>query len=369
MFLWRFIMAKKTNKVASYLKFMFLMVLVFGVFCAMGVGLASLILPDSVQADNDTTSITDTKRTNILFLGVDARSGETKSRSDTIILASIDPSLHKVAIVSIPRDTQISGPAGSGLDKINSANVVGGPELAVEKVEDLMGEKIDYYVEMNFEGFKDIVDTLGGVTMNVDQRMYKPTEGIDLQPGTQRLDGEDALAFVRFRGYVQGDIERTAHQQEFIKALGKELLKPATIAKLPSLMRDADKYVDTNLGLTDMLKMATWVPGFGSDSIIAQTLPGYFLDKRDANGVLTASYWVADTKQTGTLLDKMLDGQTVSVVVDAPASPSTSVRTSDSSKSSTQSTQKSSETDKTNWERSNLPSAGHGVTVNKQKGV
>ncbi len=228
-----------------------------------------------------------------------------------------------------------------------------------------MGEQIDYYVEMDFEGFKKIVDTLGGVTINVDQRMYKPTEDIDLRPGVQRLDGRDALGFVRFRDYVMGDIDRTAHQQMFIKALGKELLQPATITKLPQLIREADTYVDTNLRLTDMLKMATWAPGFSAESIVAQTLPGYFLDKRDADGVLTASYWVADKRQVSTLLDKMLNGQTVSVVVDAPVSTNTSVRTSEvpkaNEKKSDQTKQEEkSDLDKINWERSRLPSAGHG---------
>ena len=358
------------KKMKSYLQFMLMMGLVFGIFYALGVGLVSAFIPGTEQAlNNDPSAIADKKRTNILILGVDARPGDINSRSDTLILASIDPTRNKVAVVSIPRDTQINGAAGSGMDKINSANVTGGPQLAVKEVERLMGEKVDYYVEMNFEGFKKIVDTLGGVSINVDQRMYKPTEDINLQPGVQRLDGSDALAFVRYRGYVQGDIERTAHQQEFIKALGKELLQPATIAKLPQLIREANTYVDTNLRLTDMLKMATWAPGFNAESIVAQTLPGYFLDKRDANGVLTASYWVADTKQASTLLDKMLDGQTVAVLVEAPASvQNTVVRTSDvpKVKEVTPSLPKQelpSEKDKVNWERSNLPSAGHGDKI------
>ncbi|MDD3365217.1 MAG: LCP family protein [Syntrophomonas sp.] len=365
-----------TKKIKSYMQFMLMMGLVFGIFYAIGVGLVSSFLPGTELANNNTSSVVeDKKRITILFLGVDARPGDTtNARADTIILASIDPTRNKVAVVSIPRDTQIDGAAGSGMDKINSANVTGGPELAVKKVESLMGEKIDYYVEMNFEGFKKIVDTLGGVSINVDQRMYKPTEDINLQPGVQRLDGREALAFVRYRGYVQGDIERTAHQQEFIKALGKELLQPATIAKLPQLIREANTYVDTDLRLTDMLKMATWAPGFNSESIIAQTLPGYFLDKRDANGVLTASYWVADTKQASTLLDKMLDGQTVAVLVDAPASAqNTVVRTSKVVPEVKEKTpilpkqETPADKDKINWERSNLPSPGHGdIIIEKQ---
>jgi len=363
------------KKIKSYLRVMLMMSLVFGIFFAVGAGLVVAFFSGTEQANTDTpSSVSDKKRTNILLLGVDARPGETNSRADTLILASIDPERNKVAVVSIPRDTQIKGTTGSGMDKINSANYIGGPELAVKKVESLMGEKIDYYVEMNFDGFKKIVDTLGGVTINVDQRMYKPTEDINLQPGLQRLNGRDALAFVRYRDYVMGDIDRVAHQQEFIKALGKEMLKPATIVKLPQLIREANTCVDTNLRLADMLKMATWVPGFNAESIVAQTLPGYFLDHRDSQGVLTASYWVADPKQASTLLDKMLSGQTVAVMVDPPTSvQNTVIRTSDVTKVSEKTPSPSlpkqqlpSEKDAINWERSKLPSAGHGIIVPEQ---
>lgn len=333
--------------------------LVFGLFFGVGAGMVKIFSSRDKAVSTDETAVTvdDKERTNILLLGVDARSGDTVSRSDTIILASIDPEVNRVALVSIPRDTKISGSAAGGMDKINAANVIGGPELAVDKVEELMNEKIDYYIELDFEGFKKIIDTIGGVTINVDQRMYKPSENIDLQPGEQKLDGSDALAFVRFRGYTMGDIERTAHQQEFIKALGKELLKPSTIIKLPSLIKEARADVKTNLGLADMLKIASWAPGFSSDSIIAQTLPGSFYDQRNSEGVLTASYWIADKKQVSGLLDTMLSGQTVAVLSGAT---STSIVSSSGTKTTSQ-TQTTVDTDETNQERASLPSPGHGI--------
>lgn len=302
-----------------FIKKSFLLAIVFGLFFGVGCGVAGLFTP-SVQTvatsdpKADAPTVDDKKRTNILLLGVDARKGEKISRSDTIILASIDPKLNRAALVSIPRDTKVSGNAAGGMDKINAANVVGGPEYAVEKVEELMNEQIDYYVEMDFEGFKNIIDALGGVTINVDQRMYKPSEDINLKPGLQTLDGYGSLAFVRYRDYPMGDIERAEHQQAFLKALGQEILKPATIVKLPTLVKEVKANVKTNLGLKDMLKMAAWAPGFTSESIIAQTLPGSFYDQRNAQGVLTASYWVADKNKTATLLDTMLNGQTVAVV-------------------------------------------------------
>jgi cell envelope-related function transcriptional attenuator common domain len=352
-----------------YIKTALLVAVIFGIFFGIGAGLVHVFSPGDKTAGDDTattTTIQDKARTNILLLGVDARTGDStdNSRTDTIILTSVDPDQNRVAVVSIPRDTKVSGSASGGFDKINAANVVGGPDLAVQKVEEIMDEKINYYIEIDFEGFKDIIDTLGGVTINVDQRMYKPSEGIDLQPGVQKLNGSDALAYVRFRGYLNGDIDRTAHQQEFIKALGKELLQPSTIVKLPTLIKEAMADVKTNMGLTDILKLASWAPGFSSDSIVAQTLPGSFYDQRNDQGVLTASYWIADKTEASTLLDTMLGGQTVAVIV--PGSVQQTA-TSGSSSATTDktgtTTQTQTDTDKLKQERSNLPSAGHGAKI------
>lgn len=333
----------------SFMKKIFLVAIVFGLFFGIGCGVVGLFTPSAQTVATDSAepavTVDDSKRTNILLLGVDARSGETVCRSDTIILASIDPKLNRAALVSIPRDTKISGSAAGGMDKINSANVIGGPEYAVEKVEELMSEKIDYYVEIDFEGFKNIIDALGGVTIDVDQRMYKPSEDINLKPGLQTLDGYGALAFVRFRDYPMGDIERTEHQQIFLKALGQEVLKPATIVKLPTLVREVKANVKTNLGLKDMLRIASWAPGFSSESIVAQTLPGSFYDQRNSQGVLTASYWLADKSKTATLLDTMLSGQTLSVVQGSSTTVTKST-TSTNKTVTTPATNSTAETDK-----------------------
>lgn len=344
------------SKIKVFFKFMMVAGLVFGISFGIGASLQSLLLGhfnDPQVADED-RQIEEGERTNILLLGVDARPGETKSRADTMILASIDPQLNSVALVSIPRDTRIDI-EGSSVDKINGANVVGGPDLAAEKVSELLGENVDYYVEMDFKGFAAIVDAIGGVNINVDQRMYKPSEGIDLKKGQQLLDGEQALGFVRYRDYVMGDIERTQHQQAFLKALGKEILKPKNLVKLPSLVRAANRNIETNLKLTDMLKMASWAPGFNSSSITAQTLPGYFLDKRDAYGNLIQSYWIADQEKTDGLLEKLLAGKTVAVFSTAPSGGSTQTEGG----WSTSGSESIAQNDEENWERSRLPSAGH----------
>lgn len=307
-------------KMKAFLKLMLTAGVIFGVFFGLGTGLTHLLTsPTGILADDDEQdkdqqpAIEEGEQTSILILGVDARPGDDHPRSDTMLLATVDPELKKVAIVSIPRDTKVKLSNGQ-VDKITAANSLGGPKYAVAAVEKLMGADIDYYVEMNFNGFKDIVDALGGVTINVPQRMYKPSEDINLKAGTQRLNGRQALAFVRFRDYSMGDIQRTAAQQEFLKALAAEILKPSTIPKLPKLARTIDKCTDSNLRLGDMLKMASWAPGFTTESLVTQTLPGSFYDERDSYGNLLVSYWLADEDKIPTLVDNMLAGKTVAVV-------------------------------------------------------
>jgi LCP family protein required for cell wall assembly len=235
-----------------------------------------------------------------------------------MMLVSIDPELKKIALVSVPRDTRVI--IKDNQDKINAANYYGGPELAVQCVEQLMDINIDNYVEMDFKGFQKIVDLMGGVTYNVPQRMYKPSEDIDLYAGVQKLNGEQALGLVRFRGYVMGDIQRTAQQQDFLKAMAKEMMQPKSIIKLPKIAAELNKYIDTDLTVADMVQLASWAPKFKTDDIIAQTLPGSFYDVRDSYGNSLISYWLADTDKVEGLLDTMLTGQTVAVNNDA-ASP------------------------------------------------
>ncbi|HNX28820.1 MAG TPA: LCP family protein [Syntrophomonadaceae bacterium] len=309
------------TKMQPYLKFMLAAGLAFGLFFGIGCGLASFFSAadknETAATDKDNLEKQDGERTNILVMGVDARPGEENSRSDTMMLVSIDPKLNKVAVVSIPRDTKAKI-KGSSTEKIAVANYYGGPKLAVSTVEELLEVEIDNYITVDFNGFKDIIDTLGGVKVTVPQRMYKPSEDIDLKAGTQKLDGSQALALVRYRDYAMGDIQRTAQQQEFIKALAAEVLKPATITKLPKLVKQLNQYVETDMGITAMLRMASWAPGFNSDSVVTQTLPGYFYDEHDEYGNLTQSYWIADNSKINNLIDNLFAGKNIAVVTESP---------------------------------------------------
>lgn len=243
---------------------------------------------DEVQLDG---------RMNFLLMGIDARQGETRTRTDSLILVSVDKEHNRMAMLSIPRDTRVKIP-GHGYDKINAANVYGGPELVMQTVSDLLGVEIDNYMMTNVRGFRDIVDTLGGVTIDVEKRMYHydpydepDMRRIDLQPGVQRLDGNKALQYVRFRSDALGDVSRTERQQKFLKALAKEMMQPSTITKLPKLVPTINKYLETNLGLGDMITLAKAAKDLNNVEIVTQTLPGKFLNM---NGV---SYWSVDPDQ------------------------------------------------------------------------
>lgn len=222
---------------------------------------------------------------NILILGTDER-GKEQARSDTIILACIDLGKPAVDLVSIPRDTRANIP-GHGKEKINHAHTYGGPALLTRTVEGLLGIKVDYYIETNFKGFENIIDLLGGITIDVEKRMYYPEEGIDLKPGLQRLNGHDALGYVRFRHDAMGDIGRVERQQKFVKAAYEQFFTVKNLLKAPQIISQLSQYVKTNMPTSEMLRVAAVLKGMNADQLQTYTLPGY---SQTIDGL---SYWIA----------------------------------------------------------------------------
>jgi len=290
----------------------------FVIFCllflTMLAGCCMLVKDIFITPDDPTILSPDipirAERLNVLLLGIDARQGETMARTDTMILASVDQKSKQVALLSIPRDTRVNIPK-YGMDKINSASVYGGPELSMKVVSDLLGIPVKNYVLVNFSGFEDIVDALGGVTLDVEQDMYHWDEDyeINLKKGVQRLDGNKALQYVRYRDYPLGDIERTQHQQKFLVALGKEMLQPSTIPKLPKLATEINRYVKTNLSATELYTLATASKNLEDGNFITQTLPGRPID---ING---GSYWGVDPVEARQMLAKLFKGETETNIV------------------------------------------------------
>lgn len=255
------------------------------------------------------------ERLNFLLLGSDARTGETRARADTVIFAAADTDGKWLALLSIPRDTRVEIP-GHGRDRINAATVYGGPELACDTVARLLGQPIDYYVMTNYEGFKEIVDILGGVTIDVEKDMYHydPQEGgrytINLKKGVQRLNGEQALMYVRYRGDPLGDIARVQRQQKFLMALADEIMQPATIIKLPRLIPVIKRCVETNMPLSKMLALARMARQLDDVQIVTATLPGFLSDYDP--------FWHVDLRQAREVAAWLVRGEEITSVVQTP---------------------------------------------------
>lgn len=249
-------------------------------------------------------------RINILLLGTDQELG-IKSRTDSIIVASIDTKNKKVGLLSIPRDTLVNIP-GYGENKINAANQLAGVNLVKETLEKLTRVPIDHYILTNFTGFKEIVDALGGVEIDVEQDMkYHVYDGmIDLKKGQQRLDGDKALQYVRFRHDKLGDISRTQRQQKFLVALAKEMTRPKNLIKLPLLVPKLPKAVKTDLSVSQMISLARDAENYDSANITVQTLPGNFAT------IKGVSYWCVDTQKAHQVVLELFAGKADGQIID-----------------------------------------------------
>ncbi len=224
-------------------------------------------------------------RTNILVMGTDPDG----QNSDSMLFVSIGHDENTVDIMTIPRDTRIL--MDGYYCKINAAHAVGGEEKAVEVVEELLGTDIPYYVSFNTAVFREMIDALGGVYFDVPERMQysDPYQDlyIDLYPGYQLLDGEHAEQLVRYRQYTFGDMDRTAVQRDFIKALVEQKLNMSLITKIDDLYDLFSDKVITNMPLSDMVKIAASVRSLNMDNFRTHVLPCELADIDGISYVLT----------------------------------------------------------------------------------
>ncbi|AFY68676.1 transcriptional attenuator, LytR family [Thalassoporum mexicanum PCC 7367] len=246
----------------------------------------------------------------VLILGIDrvpdAAPGSKEifnGRSDTIMLARFDPQSKQLNMLSIPRDTR-TWVEGLGTDKINAANVYGGVDLAQSTVSNTLdGVRIDRYLRISRAALPEVVNALGGVTVEVPQRMYyvDQTQGlyIDLHPGIQTLNGEQAEGFVRFRGDDEGDIGRIRRQQILLGAIRQKLSNPLTLTRLPGLIETLQANIDTNLSLDEMLAIAAFSSNLESNQVNTSTLSGQVSDPY----AYSASYWLVDSYDVAEAVD------------------------------------------------------------------
>ena len=198
---------------------------------------------------------------NALVIGYDRRKSDganAPSRSDTLMLVRADPDGKSISMLSFPRDLQVEVRCpgkSSYVDKINSAYATCGPRGTVETVRQLTGVPINYIITVNFRGFRQLVDKVGGVWMDIDRRYFNDRGGscagcyatIDLQPGYQRMSGLRALDFVRFR-HTDSDLYRNARQQLFVRAFKDQIEASFSVLKLPQVIKVVTSNVEVGQG-------------------------------------------------------------------------------------------------------------------------
>ncbi|WP_091023231.1 LytR family transcriptional regulator [Bacillus sp. UNCCL81] len=189
----------------------------------------------------------------ILLLGVDHRPGD-KGRSDSIIVLTVNPNTNTTKMVSIPRDTRTEIVGKGKVDKINHAYAFGGIQMSVDTVENFLNIPIDYYLEVNMEGFKDIVEAVGGVDVNND--LDFTDQGIHFTKGNIHLNGDDALVFSRMRKLdTRGDFGRQLRQRQVIEAVVKKGATISSLTNYQSVLQAIQKNVVTNISLNDMISI------------------------------------------------------------------------------------------------------------------
>lgn len=216
----------------------------------------------------------------VLLLGSDVRPGETVARADTIMIARLDREQKRLSLLSIPRDTRVQIP-GYGTTKINAASVYGGPSLMISTVKELTGVPISHYVEVDFAGFVEIVDILGGVEIEVPARIYDPQaanwdpSGYVVEEGLQRLDGKHALTFVRSRKFPEGDFQRIRNQQAFLRAMLNQMLRGATFLKATQLIDAGVENATTDMSTGEIVGLARSMWGMSGESFESATIPSH----------------------------------------------------------------------------------------------
>ncbi len=200
--------------------------------------------------------------------GADEQNDNAGTRSDSMILARIDPEAKQVTMISLARDTMVNM-GRHGTQKLNAAHAFGGPAYAVQVVEDMAGVSISHYAEINFDAFKAMVDELGGITVDVPVEIDDPNVEAYVPAGVQELNGAQALSLCRSRhsydDYGGGDYFRAANQRLVLGAIMEEVLSadPITLARTVEAMSE---YVLTDMSVSEILGLAMQMAGMDMDS-------------------------------------------------------------------------------------------------------
>ena len=257
---------KKGKKKSKFATAIFIIVLICTMFLFGWIGYVGAylypLLTGSSEEDEVKAPITEEQKAafasgkiTVLMMGSDRREGEEQSRSDTLMVAFVDLDQKQIRLLSMPRDTYVTIPTTGEQTKINHSYAYGGVDLVKQTLESNFGIKCDYYMDVDFQGFIDVIDALGGITLDVPRDMYYPDEGIDLTAGVQDLDGSKALQFCRFRSDGQGDLGRIDRQQAFLVAMKEKMFSAGTLLKIPDICSAVMENMQTDFTGTQILQI------------------------------------------------------------------------------------------------------------------
>ncbi len=343
-------------------KVILILVVAFFAFLSINLGVQYAKLNHMTTLETNTEDVLDEPpmrgKMNLLLLGVD----EGGMRSDTMMVISVDNIKNEIKLLSIPRDTKITLNNG----QVVKANALIGfdrrEQFVIETIKTITKMPIHYYCEVNFDGFIEIIDVLGGVDYDVpfDMNYDDPVQDlhIHLEAGPQHLDGQAAHDYVRFRhnnkseevyapgDYYKGDIGRIGAQQDFLAELFRQKMQPQYILKAPELLDTASKYVRTNFTVSSAMDFISMLKSTNSTNLQSFILPG---TDRYENGV---SYYIYSPSETKKLVleefgypedeAKALEESRKTASASPSAEPETESDTSEASASATASSAASS---------------------------
>jgi LCP family protein required for cell wall assembly len=209
----------------------------------------------------------------IMILGRDTRDAEgERGRADTIMLLYLDPKELTGSLLSIPRDTLVEIP-GRGEDKINAAYAYGGEELMIKTIQGLIGAEVNHYITLDFQGFIDLVDAMGGVDITIDRPLVDEKTGANLSPGEHHLTGEQALAYTRSRSTELGDIGRIQRQQHLFRELIAQKLNTQYLSNIPHYFNILIENTRTDLDMMTILRYSKAALSFNSDNFETSIIP------------------------------------------------------------------------------------------------
>ncbi|MDR3279758.1 MAG: LCP family protein [Synergistaceae bacterium] len=243
-------------------------------------------------------------RINILVLGEDNVEGSR--RSDTILVATLDIDKRNIRVLSLPRDTRVFIP-GHGNQKLNHAYAYGRAELVRATLERFLGIPIHYYVKVDYDNFPKLVDIVGGVDVFVGKPMkYTDKRGhleINIPPGKQRMNGDTALKYVRFRKDALGDIGRVQRQQQFMKAMIHRMYEAENLVRFGTIVDEIKNTIVTDINPSTILQLGLFVRRLDkeTDKMFFMMLPG------TASIIDNLSYWVSDRNDVEPFLTADID--------------------------------------------------------------